>query len=396
MRSEARYAGGAVAEAEVELDPAGRAREVGDVAGRRAVSEHRRPVERDRQRSGSRSAKPPFNGAEPAAASTRPQFGSRPNAAVLTSGEVAIRRAIASASRRRHRAGDLDLEHDGRALAVRDDLRAPDRRRPRARARRERVVVPRDPARAVREQDDGIVRRAVAVDRDPVERSRRRPDGETLRLARLERVVGREDGEHRGKHRVDHPRALRHPTDDEAAGPCRDRRLGPGIGGHDRARGGLAAIRGESAAASRDAGQQLVHRQVERRSRRWRAQPPGRARARAPRRAAKAVATATAMPCAPVAAFAFPALITTACGCAAARCLLRDDHRCGLHPVRRPQRGADGGREATGRAPRRAPDGRMPAATPAQRTPGAAVTDRSDHDAREPQPGGLVAARTRG
>jgi len=43
-------------------------------------------------------ANPPAQKAEPAAARMRPQFGSRPKAAVLMSGDVAIRLAIASAS----------------------------------------------------------------------------------------------------------------------------------------------------------------------------------------------------------------------------------------------------------------------------------------------------------
>ena len=49
-------------------------------------------------RDASTCAKPPLNGALPAAISTRPQFASRPKSAVLTSGEVAIRCAIARAS----------------------------------------------------------------------------------------------------------------------------------------------------------------------------------------------------------------------------------------------------------------------------------------------------------
>ena len=56
--------------------------------------------------------------AEPAAARMRPQFGSRPNAAVLTSGEVAIRLRDRVRLAGARRAGDLDLEQDGRALAV--------------------------------------------------------------------------------------------------------------------------------------------------------------------------------------------------------------------------------------------------------------------------------------
>ena len=47
---------------------------------------------------------------------------------------------------------------------------------------------------------------------------------EVDRLARLERIVGRDDREHRREVRVDHPRALRHAADGEPVA-VRDRRL---------------------------------------------------------------------------------------------------------------------------------------------------------------------------
>src|SRR5262249_34582176 len=56
------------------------------------------PLYRSVTRLGSSCAYPPLYGAEPAAASTRPQFASLPKSAVLTSGDVAILRATAVAS----------------------------------------------------------------------------------------------------------------------------------------------------------------------------------------------------------------------------------------------------------------------------------------------------------
>ena len=168
--------------------------------------------------SGSSRAKPPFHGAEPAAASTRPQFGSRPNAAVLTSGDVAIRRAIASAS-----SGE-----DAPPTSISSSTVAPSPSSTICRASDEQTVSraaascrvtrrgPLEIGRAVREQHHRVVRRALAVDGDPVEA---RVDGgaeQRAGLARAERVVGRNDREHRGEARVDHSGALRHTADDEA------------------------------------------------------------------------------------------------------------------------------------------------------------------------------------
>ena len=93
-------------------------------AGRLAVGEERDAV--DRAASSAVRRRPARSrrrqNAEPAAARMRPQFGSRPNAAVLTSGEVAIRRAIAFASPALAAPVTVDLEQHGRALAVGDDL----------------------------------------------------------------------------------------------------------------------------------------------------------------------------------------------------------------------------------------------------------------------------------
>ncbi len=62
---------------------------------------------------------------------------------------------------------------------------------------------------------------------------------------------------------------------------------------------------------------------------------------------ATAVASASASPAAPVAAFATPALTTTACGSASREVTTGHEHRRRLHAVGRPERGTD-------RGPRRA------------------------------------------
>ena len=73
-----------------------------------------------------------------------------------------------------------------------------------------------DPARAVREQQHRVVRRALAVDGDRVERLVDGRPEELDRLARLERVVGRHESEHRREVGMDHSRTLRHAADGEA------------------------------------------------------------------------------------------------------------------------------------------------------------------------------------
>ena len=84
---------------------------------------------------------------------------------------------------------------------------------------------------------------------------------EARRLARLERVVGRDDREHRREVGVDHPGALRHPADGEAVAR-RERLLRLRVGGHDRVRRLVPAVVGERGDGSVDARQQPVHRQL--------------------------------------------------------------------------------------------------------------------------------------
>ena len=133
---EVRRAAGA--EAEVELDPADAAVDVRLGAERRARASTCVPLKATVTRSGSSCAKPPLYGAEPAATSTRPQFASWPNSAVLTSGEVAIRRAIARASAVARGAGDLDLEQRRSRPRRRRRSARRGRRRPRPARRRTR------------------------------------------------------------------------------------------------------------------------------------------------------------------------------------------------------------------------------------------------------------------
>ena len=68
----------------------------------------------------------------------------------------------------------------------------------------------------------------------------RRPQ-ELDRLSGLERIVGRDDREHRREPRVDHPRALRHPPDHESV-TVDGGLLRPAIGGHDRLRRRSTAV----------------------------------------------------------------------------------------------------------------------------------------------------------
>jgi len=71
-------------------------------------------------------------------------------------------------------------------------------------------------ARAVREQHDRIVRRALAIDGDPVEACLDGWSEDVGRLTRSEGIVGRDQGQHRREAGMDHPCALRHPADREA------------------------------------------------------------------------------------------------------------------------------------------------------------------------------------
>ena len=87
------------------------------------------------------------------------------------------------------------------------------------------------------------------------------------------------------------------------------------------------------------------------------------------------MATASASPWAPVAAFAQPALISTACGCARSRCRFETVTgaawtRFVVHSAAPTARGTERTTATSG-----LPDGLIPAATPLATKPCAAVTD---------------------
>ena len=192
----------------------------------------------------------------------RPQFASRPNSAVFTSGEVAIRRAIARAS--------ASLAAPVTAISATSVAPSPSAticaasslqtRRSASTNASSLAGVALDRRRSGGEQHDRVVRRALAVDRDRVEA---RVDGgaeEVDRLALRERVVGRDDGEHRRQVGVDHPAALRHPADGEA-GAVGDRGLRVRVRGEDRVGRVGAALDRERGRGIDEPGAHAVERQ---------------------------------------------------------------------------------------------------------------------------------------
>ena len=121
-----------------------------------------------------------------------------------------------------------------------------------------------DTGGAVGENQDAVVRARVAVDRDAVER---RLDGSAQRLIerrRRDRGIGRDEGQG-GRHvRRHHAGALGDAADRHFAAPEFHRLgldLGPRIGGQDRFRRPLAAVRTQFGGRLVDAGQHLGHRQ---------------------------------------------------------------------------------------------------------------------------------------
>ena len=213
-------------------------------------------------RSGSRRAKPPFQ---------RRRAGRREHAApvrVVSEGGGLDERRGRDAARNggrlglAGRAGDIDLEQHGRALAVRHDLGrevGTDLSERGGEARVGRRVA-RHAARAVGEQDDRVVRRALAVDRDAIEALCDDGPQEALDLVPGEGEVGRDDGEHRGQAGMDHPGALRHAPDGEAV--ARDGGLlRARVGGEDGRRRVGTARRRERVRDALEPGQQLRHRQ---------------------------------------------------------------------------------------------------------------------------------------
>ena len=210
------------------------------------------------------------------------------------------------------------------------------------------------------------------------------PAAGTRWARRLERVVRRDDGEHRGEPRMDHPRALRHPSDDEPVA-LGDGLLRPAIGGDDRVRRRrrrrLRAARLTAAARlrARSSGRGTPMTPVERTTTSSGASPSRRPLPRLrPRRVRE--------PALPVAALATPALTRPPAARRSRDAAWRDDRSC-ENAVHRPHRRADGGaRRAHERKIRPGPaDARMDARGDESRRGG----DASDEDPESRSPVGL-------
>ena len=148
----------------------------------------------------------------PTACAIRPQFGSPPCSAALTSGELATARAAAF-DRRLVAAVDHHAPDALRPLAVAHDQQRepPQDRRPaprRSAARRRTRAAIRTPAGAARHQDRGVVGRELAVDRDAVERALHAHAEQQIGGLGRERRVGLHEAQHRREVGRDHPRAL--------------------------------------------------------------------------------------------------------------------------------------------------------------------------------------------
>ena len=150
----------------------------------------------------------------------------------------------------RPRAGDADRHQLGRAFAASNDGEREVEAHGADRADECRVARLADggAARAVREQHHGVVGRALAVDGDRVERIVHRFAQGAVEQRRRHGRIRRHEGEHRGQHRLDHARPLRHAADDDVApadGRARGRFFREWIGGHDRARRRGTLVGGE-------------------------------------------------------------------------------------------------------------------------------------------------------
>ena len=243
------------AEAEVELDPAGRALQRHLRVGRLPAGEDddpvhaqlepvdvhlREPARAERGAGGGEDAAPVRVAAERGGLDER-RGGDPPRDRVRLAGG--------------RRARDLDLEQRRSRPRRRRRSAARGRRRPRRARRRTRASVA-----AVRSTP--LSPFASRMTASFVEHS---PSTEILlklwSTARLrkpcalvgrQRVVGGDDREHRREVRVDHPGTLRHPADREAAAP-HDRLLGARVGGQDRLRRVAAAVRREPRSRPRPA-----------------------------------------------------------------------------------------------------------------------------------------------
>ncbi len=172
--------------------------------------------------------------AAPAAWAIRPQLGSRPNSAVLTSGELAIARATRSAS----------AAVAASLTSIRPTRTAPSPSRTISIAsclqhRLQQALGQRLAGGAGRLQQDHVVGAHLAVDRDPVEGG---VGGGLQRRCRVgDDGVGLDEAEHRRHVRLDHPRTLRLGGEGDAVDRQRAA-LGPAVGGGDRVGEGAAPI----------------------------------------------------------------------------------------------------------------------------------------------------------
>ena len=235
----------------------------------------------------------------------------------MTSGELAIARAARRASSSEVRAGHAHGHELGRSLAAAHDA---DRQRladpaERVHEERESASLETDPARAVREREDAVVRRALTVHGDRVERLVHHGLQRALQQRRGHRGVGRDEPEHRRHDRLDHAGALRDAPDPERAGRARDfgrDLLGKRIGRHDRARRVRSALARQRAGMRRQSPARPSSCRASRRSRRSTRRGRRSGRSRAPRPSRSAIAAACFRPSGPVQAFAQPLLTTIA------------------------------------------------------------------------------------
>ena len=185
----------------------------------------------------------------PTAASTRPQFGSEPNSAVLTRLSRATTRAAVDGVVLGGGTGDRDGDALGDALGVGLQLRA-------------QVVADRSTASSSSawlgaislapgcQQQHGVVGRAAAVDVEPVEGLGRGVAQRPVECVGVGDRVGGDDAQHGGQRRRQHARALGHPADRPVVRVVQRNLFGDGVGGHD----GLGRL-----GAAGQAARHLVH-----------------------------------------------------------------------------------------------------------------------------------------
>ena len=207
----------------------------------------------------------------PTACTIRPQLGSPPCSAVLTSGELATARATRSTPSACAAAHDDAADAPG-ALAVAHDVQ-----RELAQQRVERLAEAQlvlglgldgDAAGARAHEDRGVVGRQLAVDRDAVERALDAHAEQQVGGLGRQRGVGLHEAQHRREGRRDHARALGLRA--QAHGPARQvdlerRALLERVGGHDRRGEVGVAVGAQLAARAREPADHGVARRAGRR-----------------------------------------------------------------------------------------------------------------------------------